>query len=213
MKAKLFGFIQAPQQTFITYKEDDHSFPARYARAIAYYRETETDKALVLINALLKDYPDNPYLWELKGQVLFESGRAAEAETAHRRSVELKPNAPLLQINLAQAILAQEDGKRADEAIVHLQKALAFEHDNAIAWEQMAQAYDAKGDGGDARLAAAEARFAVGDMTQARIFALRARELLKHDTPEWRRATDIVLTSNPTRDDLRAMSDPRGSGA
>jgi predicted Zn-dependent protease len=150
MKAKLFGFIEPPQQTFVTYKENDASFPARYARAIAYYRETETDKAVSLIDGLLRDYPENPYLWELKGQVLFEAGRAAEAEVAHRRSVELKPDAPLLQINLAQAILAQEDGKRADEAIGHLQKALALEKDNSLAWEQMAQAYDAKGAGGDA---------------------------------------------------------------
>ena len=206
MKAKLFGFINPPQQTFMTYKETDTSFPARYARAIAYYKETETDTALKLIDGMIKDYPDNPYLWELKGQVLFEAGRPKEAEPAHRRSVELKPDAPLLQINLAQAILAQEDGKRADEAIMHLQKALAVEKDNAIAWAQMAQAYDAKGDGGDARLASAEARYAIGDMTQARIFALRARQLLPHDTPEYRRATDIVLTSNPSRDDLKAMA-------
>jgi predicted Zn-dependent protease len=206
MKAKLFGFINPPQQTFMTYKESDTSFPARYARAIAYYKETETETALKLIDGMIKDYPDNPYLWELKGQVLFEAGRAKEAEPAHRRSVELKPDAPLLQINLAQAILAQEDGKRADEAIAHLQKALAVEKDNAIAWALMAQAYDAKGDGGDARLASAEARYAIGDMTQARIFALRARQLLPHNTPEYRRATDIVLTSNPTRDDLKAMA-------
>jgi predicted Zn-dependent protease len=212
MKAKLFGFLNPPQQTFITYSEKDRSFPARYARAIAYYKATETDTALRLIGELIDDYPNNPYLWELKGQVLFESGDAKDAEVAHRKSVELKPGAPLLEINLAQAILAQEDGKRAGEAIVLLRQALGKEPDNAIAWSQMAQAYDAKGDGGDARLAAAEARYAIGDMTQARIFALRARALLKQNTPEWRRATDIVLTSNPTRDDLRAMSDPRGSG-
>ncbi len=213
MKAKLFGFIQPPQQTFITYKEDDKSFPARYARAIAYYKMTETNKAINLIDGMIKDYPDDPYLWELKGQVLFEAGRPKEAEPAHRRSVELKPDAPLLQINLAQSILAQEDGKRADEAIVHLKKALVYEKDNAIAWEQMAQAYDAKGDGGDARLAAAEARYAIGDMTQARIFALRARQILKRDTPEWRRATDIILTSNPSRDDLQAMARSASAGS
>ena len=212
MKAKLHGFIDPPQQTFVNYKEADHSFPARYARAIAYYKSTETDTAIRLIDELIEDYPNNPYLWELKGQVLFESGRSKEAEVAHRQSVALKPDAPLLKINLAQAILAQEDGKRADEAIPLLHQALAKEPDNAIAWTQMAQAYDAKGDGGDARLASAEARYAIGDMTQARIFAMRARELLKQNTPEWRRATDIVLTSNPTRDDFRAMSDPRGSG-
>jgi len=210
MKAKLFGFIQPPQQTFMTYPDSDTSFPARYARAIAYYKETETDKAVGLIDGLIADYPNNPYLWELKGQVLFEAGRPKEAEPAHRRSVELKPNAPLLQINLAQSIMAQEDGKRADEAIAHLQKALAVEKDNAIAWGDMAQAYDAKGDGGQARLASAEARYAIGDMTQARIFAMRAREMLKHDTPEWRRATDIVLTANPSRNDLKAISGGAG---
>jgi predicted Zn-dependent protease len=210
MKAKLFAFTQPPQQTFVKYPESDNSYPARYARAIAYYRETEVDMAVKAIDALLVEQPNNPYLWELKGQVLFEAGRAKESEGPHRRSVELKPNAPLLRINLARALIAQEDGKRADEAIMHLQKALAFDRDNAFAWELLAQAYDAKGDGGDARLAAAEARFSIGDLVQARIFALRARQLLPKNTPEWRRATDIVLVANPTKDELRQMSGAPG---
>jgi predicted Zn-dependent protease len=74
----------------------------------------------------------------------------------------------------------------------------------------MAQAYNAKGDGGDARLATAEERYSVGDLVQARIFALRAREMLKRDTPEWRRATDIVLVSHPSNEDLRQLSGQRG---
>jgi predicted Zn-dependent protease len=205
MRAKLFAFEEPPQQTFLRYPDTDTSYPARYARAIAYYRETEVDMALKALDSLLADYPNNPYLWELKGQVLFEAARAKESEPAHRRSVELKPDAPLLRINLARAILAQEDGKRADEAITHLQKALVYDHDNPFAWELLAQAYDSKGDGGDARLAAAEEHFAVGDMNQARMFALRARELLPKNTPEWRRATDIVLVANPTKNDLRQM--------
>ena len=41
-----------------------------------------------VIDALIADQPRNPYLWELKGQVLFEAGRPKEAEPAHRRSVE-----------------------------------------------------------------------------------------------------------------------------
>ncbi len=211
MKAKLVGFTDAPQTAFFKYKDDDHSFVARYARAIAYYRQTETAKALTAIDALLTDYPSNPYLWELKGQVLFEAGRTKEAEVAHRKSVELKPDAPLLRINLAQAIIAQEDGKRADDALVQLDKALALDRDGqdgagAFAYRLMAQAYDAKGDGGQARLASAEEHYAVGDLVQARIFALRARELLKQNTPQWRRATDIVLVSNPSEDDLKSLS-------
>ena len=44
MVAKVKGFMDAPSQTLSTYKESDPSFPARYARSIAYYRAGETDR-------------------------------------------------------------------------------------------------------------------------------------------------------------------------
>lgn len=211
MKAKLEGFLDPPQSTFVKYKESDRSYAARYARAIAYYRATETEKALKAIDALLLEQPDNPYLWELKGQVLFESGRAKEAEAPHRRSVELKPDAPLLRINLAQSVLAQEDKTRVAEAEDHLRKALALEEDNSFAWRLMAQAHDMTGKPGMARLASAEAHYALGDLKQAKVFAMRAREQLTSNTPEWRRATDIVLVSKPTNEDLKSLGQG-GSG-
>ena len=215
MKAKLIGFIEPPQTAFFKYPDSDHSFIARYARAIAYYRETETEKALAAIDDLTHDFPNNPYLWELKGQVLFEAGRVKEAEPAHQRSVDLKPEAPLLRVNLAQAIIGQDDPKRMDAAILQLRRAVELDRDDldggdSFAYRLMAQAYDAKGDDGLARLATAEERFAVGDYVQARVFALRAREHLHQNTPEYRRATDIALTSQPTGDDLKALSS-RGS--
>jgi predicted Zn-dependent protease len=46
----------------------------------------------------------------------------------------------------------------------------------------------------------------VGDEKQARVFAMRAREQLDRGTPEWRRATDIVLASDPSREDLRDIA-------
>lgn len=210
MKAKLMAFTESPQQTLMKYAEADASLPARYARAIAYYKALETDHALKLIDALIADYPTDPYLYELKGQVYFESGRPKEAEAAHARAVELKPDAPLLQVNLAQAILAQDEGRRADDALPHLRRALALEKDNSFAWRLTSEAYDAKGDGGQARLAAAEEKYALGDTVQARVFALRARKLLPRNTPGWRRATDIVLVSNPSGDDLKALARQTG---
>jgi len=38
------------------------------------------------------------------------------------------------------------------------------------------------------------------------MFAMRARMQLPKGSPEWRRATDIVLTSKPTADDLKALA-------
>jgi predicted Zn-dependent protease len=205
MKAKLDGFIN-PQESMVKYSETDMGYPARYARAIAYYQLKEPDKALRIIDALLQQQPDNPYLWELKGQVLFEFGRAAEAEAPQRKSVALKPDAPLLRINLGQTLVALDDKAKVQEGIGELKRSLALEEDNAEAWRQLAQAYDKVGEEGLARLATAEYDFGIGDSTQARVFAMRAREMLTRNTPEWRRATDIVLVSKPSKDDLQELA-------
>jgi predicted Zn-dependent protease len=205
MKAKLEGFIN-PQKAIVDYSETDTSYPARYARAIAYYQMREPDRALKLIEPMLQEQPNNPYLWELKGQILFEYGRAKEAEAPQRKSVELMPEAPLLRINLGQTLIALGDRAKTDEGIAELRKALTQEDDNAVAWRLLAEAYDKRGDAGLARLATAEYNFAVGDSRQARVFAMRAREMLQKDTPEWRRATDIVLTSEPSKEDLKDLA-------
>ena len=57
-----------------------------------------------------------------------------------------------------------------------------------------------------ARLAAAEQNFALGQAGEAKTFAMRARQLLAKNSPEWRRATDIVLVSNPNPNDLKALA-------
>lgn len=209
MKAKLEAFFNPPAQTFVEYPETNRSYPARYARAIAYYRNTEPEKALAALDGLIRDYPNNPYLWELKGQVLFEAGRAAEAVPAHLRSVQLKPDAPLLLINLGQSILALDDNARIDEAIGYINKSMALENDNPLGWRLLAEAYDRKGDAGMARLAAAEQNFAVGNTRDALTFALRARELLPKDTPQWRRAQDIISVASRGQD-TQAGQSPQG---
>lgn len=205
MKAKLLGFI-TPQVAIVKYEEKDTSYPARYARAIAYYQMREPDRALKLIDALLEEQPENPYLWELKGQILFEFARTEEAEGPQRRSVELKPDAPLLRVNLGQTLIAFPDKAKIEEGLLELRKALVQEEDNAVAWRLLAEAYDKLGQDGMARLATAEYNFNVGDRRQARVFAMRAREMLDKGTPEWRRATDIVLVSEPSRDDLKELA-------
>lgn len=205
MKAKLDGFIN-PQTAIVTYQETDRSYPARYARAIAYYQMKDPDRALKLIDALLEEQPDNPYLWELKGQILFEYARAAEAEAPQRRSVALKPDAPLLRVNLGQTLIALDDKAKVEEGILELKKSLAQDPDNGVAWRMLAEAYDKRGEDGLARLATAEYNFSIGDEVNARIFAMRARERLNRNTPEWRRATDIVLVSKPSREDLKEMA-------
>jgi predicted Zn-dependent protease len=205
MKAKLEGFLN-PAVAITKYDEKATDYPSRYARAIAYYQLKEPDRAIKLVDALLQEQPTNPYLWELKGQILFEFGRTEEAEAPQRKSVELKPEAPLLRVNLGQTLIALDDKKKVLEGVNELKRALTQEEDNAVAWRLLAEAHDKLGEDGLARLATAEYNFNIGDKRQARVFAMRAREMLTRGTPEWRRATDIVLVAEPTREDLRDLA-------
>jgi predicted Zn-dependent protease len=205
MKAKLDGFLN-PQVAITKYSEKATDYPSRYARAIAYYQLKEPDRALKLIDTLLGEQPENPYLWELKGQILFEFARTAEAEAPQRRSVALMPDAPLLRINLGQTLIALDDKAKIAEGVAELNKALTQESDNPVAWRMLAEAHDKLGQDGLARLATAEFYFHIGDKRQALVFAMRAREKLDRGTPEWRRATDIVLVAEPSRDEMRELA-------
>ncbi|MGA9659454.1 MAG: M48 family metalloprotease [Asticcacaulis sp.] len=196
VKAKLSGFLDSPLKTFQIYPESDTSYPARYARVIATYKMGSWDKALTLLDGLLTEQSDNPYLWELKGQIYFETGRAALAKPAHEKSVSLMPNAPLLQLNLGQTLIALGDDDDLKEAITHLKESLKYEDDNSFTWQQLAQAYDGLNQPGLARLSTAEAQFNQGDFEAARISAVRSQQYFEPGTPEYRRVRDIVLTTS-----------------
>ena len=200
--AKIRSFMDSPNAALRDYPSADTSLPARYARAIAWYRDGQTDKALSAVDALLTEQPDNPYFWELKGQILFEEGRPAEAIGAHQKAVELKPDAPLLKINLAHALIETNDAANLDVAIDQLKRAVALEKDNTLAWRLLGQAYASQGKEGEARLASAEYWFALGRTEQANQFAMRARDLLDRSSIEWRRATDIVFSSGASQKDI-----------
>ena len=196
IKAKLSGFLDDPLKTYQKYPETDTSYPARYARVIATYKRGQWDQAIDQLDKLIEEQPDNPYLWELKGQIYFETSRAALAVPAHQKSVDLMPKAPLLQLNLGQALIAVGDKESLNSAVAHLQESIKYEDDDSFAWEQLAQAYDGLNQPGLARLSTAEAQFYAGDYMAARTSAVWSQKYLDIKSPEYRRARDIVLTSS-----------------
>ena len=105
MKAKLTGFLDPFDETRRRYPSSDHSIPALYARAIAYYRQPDLGKALPLVDGLIAEEPRNPYFQELRGQMLFENGQIEAAIAPYREAVRLAPDSALLRIGLAQALI------------------------------------------------------------------------------------------------------------
>lgn len=211
MQAKLIGFIRSEGQTLSRYPLSDQSQPARYARAIAYYRVNKLDRARAELDSLIAEDANNPYFQELMGQILFEGGRAAESIPYHRRSLELAPGQPLLQVNLARAVLAANGRQGADEAVRLLQQVVSREPDNGYAWREMAAARYERGEEALAELASAEQSFSVGDYRAALSFAERARRSLPRNTPDYQRATDIVtFAGNEVREQMENQGGRRG---
>jgi predicted Zn-dependent protease len=91
VRAKLDGFLDAPATTWRRYPESDGSAPARHARAIAQFRSGRVPAAIAILDGLLREQPSSPWLHELKGQILFEGGRPAEALGPYVAAVRLAP--------------------------------------------------------------------------------------------------------------------------
>jgi predicted Zn-dependent protease len=192
MRAKLIGFTERADTVQHRYPASDTSLPARYARAIIAYRFRDLHSALAQIEGLIQAMPNNPYFYELEGQALLEAGHAAEAIAPLRRAVELAPNPALIQILLAQALIATKNSKMASEAIPLLRAAILKEPESGDAYEQLAMAYGHNGNFAEADLASAQAAFARGDNKTARELAGRAKTRFPIGSPGWVKADDIV---------------------
>ena len=79
VRAKISGYLEGRQTVLNRYPASDNSLPARYARAIARNCSGKCDQAMGEVDALIKERPDNPYFWEIKGSFYYWSGKQREA--------------------------------------------------------------------------------------------------------------------------------------
>lgn len=197
-RAKISGYLEARQTVLNRYPASDTSLPARYARAIARNCSGKCDQAMGEIDALIKERPDNPYFWEVKGSLYYWSGKQREAIPHLRKALQLAGgNESLIQVELAQAMLATEDVSLLDEAVSLLRRSILTDPTHGPAHHQLATAFYRKSQFPQADLAAAEGHFAEGNVKQAQPFAGRALAKLPRGSPDWIRAEDITKYKVP----------------
>lgn len=156
IKAKLTAFLADTSKAWRQYPKYKKSSDAQYAHAILYFREGRIKESLAIMDSLLQSQPNNPYFYELKGQILFESGQTKVAIKAYEQALNFLADNPLLQTSLAQAILESSPDKlQIQRAIDLLQQAL-IKQNNGFIWQLLARAYDMKGDKAYSYYAAAE---------------------------------------------------------
>ncbi|MEO1018377.1 MAG: tetratricopeptide repeat protein, partial [Pseudomonadota bacterium] len=132
-----------------------------------------------------------PYFWELKGQVLYENGRATDAVGAYERSVALAPNSALIRIGLARAYLEQGTDADRTKARDALKEAVRLEETNSGAWRLLGIAEGQLGNANEADLALAEHAVLTRNKRDARLYLSRVEPRMNEGDAGWFRLQDL----------------------
>lgn len=192
IQAKLIGYLDTATRVRELFPYSDKSDAAIYARAIASMQAGNLDAARVGTQTLISRHADNPYFYELLGDIEYQFGHYDDSVTAYSRSLELAGNAPQIQTALALVLTERKKSGDAARAIELCKRALLAAPAPLTYWV-LARAYgddDGRGD-----WARAEYYSMIGNTQNAKKYAKIARQKLKSDAPEYIKSGDILNKS------------------
>lgn len=189
IQAKLVGYLDTAMRVRELYPYSDKSDAAIYARAIASMQAGNLDAARVGTQTLISRHADNPYFYELLGDIEYQFGHYDDSVTAYSHSLKLAGNAPQIQTALALVLTERNKSGDAAQAIELCKRALLAAPAPLTYWV-LARAYgddDGRGD-----WARAEYYSMIGNTKNAKKYAKFARQKLKSDAPEYIKSGDIL---------------------
>lgn len=189
VRAKLDGFLGDPERVLAQWTGE--ALPARIARAAASHRRGEVDAAVALARGLVEERPKDAFLHELLAQILFENGRVADSIGPYRAALGLRPDAALIRLGLARALLELPGGRATEEAATLAREATLAAPRDAGAFRTLGIAEGRLGRHGAAALALAEAAVLTGNKRDAQLHLGRARQQIGPGEPSWLRLQDL----------------------
>ncbi|TCP25533.1 putative Zn-dependent protease [Rhodovulum adriaticum] len=198
-RGKLGAFLQNPRYTLRRVDARDDSSVALMQRAVAYHRMPDTEQALAHMRALEAKRPNDPYVQELKGQILLESRRFGAAVQAYARAVSLAPKEPLILAGHGRALLAVNTASSNRQALAALERARSRDPYDPRMLRDLAVAYARADNKGMASVATAERYAITGQMDTAAIHAQRAMGLVPRGAPGWLRAQDVLSAAEKAK--------------
>lgn len=191
-KGKLGAFLKNPGYTLRRVPRGDTSDIALMRRAIAYHRIPDAAKAIAEIDRLAAMRPGDPFVHELRGQILLESRQTGAAVAAYGRAVNLAPRNALILAGYGRALVAQGGAQATAKALQVLERARTRDPRDPRMLRDLAVAYARSGNGGMASLVTAERYALLGQLETAATHARRAEGLLPRGSRGWTRAQDVL---------------------
>lgn len=187
MRAKLIGYLDSADNVATKYPNSDTTDAALYARAIARMQVGNLDGARVGTMTLISRNPENPYYYELLGDIEYQLGHYDDSVRAYEKSLSLIDSAPQIETALALVLTERRKSGDMDRAIELCKRAILSAPAPLTYWV-LARAYD----DGRADWARAEYYQMIGDTDNAKNYAHRAQKSLPRDAPEYIKSGDIL---------------------
>ena len=199
IRAKILAFTKQPSETYSIYGKSNTQAYARYARAIANFRELKIDVAHSILDNLIEDYPSDPYFKELKAHICFKNGKITCSLTYYEKAIPLLSESHLVRADLAKVQIASGERGLLEKAIKNLKLALEKEYKSPFVWRQLAIALGKTGQMGEGSIALAEESLLLAKWNDAIRLAKRGKKLTSKGTTLWIRAEDIIAIAEQNK--------------
>ena len=163
IKAKLKAYLSSPTRIWREYPLSKTDIPAEYAQTIAYLKELKFSQAIQKTDSLISKEPDNPFFYELQGQILMEVGKLTDAKNSFAKAYQMLPHSHWMQVNYAQALIEDNESPQDIKLAINLLNKALVRTQNSFAWLLLSQAYGIANDIARANYAAAEYSVRIGN--------------------------------------------------
>ena len=196
---KLRGFLKRIDHSGGAMQSDLDPFSRNYEKAIVLYEKHDAVAAMKVLNDLIRQEPENGYLYELKGQILFRAGAILESLEYYKKAIFYVQN-PLMKAEYAVALVNSIDfydtqkkkQEVLNEVVSLLESVLAADLKNPYIYRMLATAYGKLGDLGYSNLMLAEEALMEHKYGEAKKFAELAEKDSKNRSRLKLKVDDIM---------------------
>ena len=176
VKAKVHGFFLNDRDLQFLYPKKE-SIQSLYAQSLRYYKIGKIKDALISIQKCINLDKQNPYFYELKGQILFENGMINKSIVAFRKAKELKPDEKSFNLFLAKSLYHSKQNELRQESIKLLWSYIKNDDFPYDAWHYLGLNYGKLKKHDYSSYALAEKYLLVNELNNAKIHIQRAKRI------------------------------------
>ena len=193
IKAKFNGYFLSEDQIYAIYPEN--SIQKYYALVFNNYRKGKVKKSIEQIKKCLGFNNNNPYFYEIMGQIYFEQGDFDNAVKSFIKAIKLNPNEKSFELFLAKSLYHSKTNLNYKKSITLLDKYIKNDDFPVDAWHYLGLNYGKLKKLDLSSYAFAEKYLLVNEIDNARIHINRAKKI-SNDTVLLNKLNDLEYQIN-----------------